>query len=328
MHCKALQISGGKFKDLSITSYGTSELFSINNLIIIFHDIAGNISISKLKITRTKLLGTIQKDTDFSLKNIEFTHFGMDNLFNNGKARFFDFLPITNEQEISSIFITNSNLAKADFFGIPMNKVGRLQIRNSYLIDCTFVNIIWKDNFDLVMDGADPAVLLDRKEMFRQLKYSYSKQGDSFLEHRFHSLEMNIYRRYLKKKRSTFSDKNRYGKWRWERQTSIILWFSSWSSNYGQSFKAPLLILLIAGSILFPIMLISGFLKDFQSGLHFNFSWQSISTTIGHFCNFLNPLRRYDTMDINAGLLIDFLMRIIASYCIYNFIRATRRFVK
>lgn len=327
-NCNELYITGGKFTNLSINSYGHSELFTINDLVILNQGIPGNISISRMNIVSTNLWGNIHKDAELSFKNISFTHMKIEGLFNNGKLRFFDLVPVEIATQKPSLFIMNSNLSKTELFSIPINKVSRFELSNSFLIDCTFVNVTWPDEFNAVMKGAHYSALLDRKEMLRQLKYSYSKQGDSVMEHKFHGLEMDIYRQYLKQKRRTLKVIGKYSKWRIDRQTSIILWFSSWTSNYGQSFKAPLYTLLAAGIVLFSGMVICGFIKDLQGGFHFNYSWQSISATIGHFVSFINPLRKYDSQEVNIGVLIDFVMRIIASYCIYNFVRATRRFVK
>ncbi|SHN35677.1 hypothetical protein [Chitinophaga sp. CF418] len=328
MNCNEVYITGGKFTNFAINSFGHSDLFSINDLVILSQGISGNISISRMNIASTNLWGNIHKDAELSFKNISFTHLKIEGLFNNGKLRFFDLVPVKRNTAKPSLFIMNSNLSKTDFFSLPIDKLERFEMYNSFFIDCTFVNVTWPAEFDTAMDGAHYSALLDRKEMFRQLKYSYSKQGDSVIEHKFHGLEMDIYREYLKRKRRDLKDIGNYSKWRTDRQTSIILWFSSWSSNYGQSFKAPLYTLLAAGVVLFAVMVTCGFIQGFQAGFHFDFSWPQISTTAGHFFSFINPLRKYEGQELNIGVLLDSVMRIIASYCIYNFIRATRRFVK
>jgi len=137
---------------------------------------------------------------------------------------------------------------------------------------------------------------------------------------------MDKYIEYLKEvlKSEDVTDRGRYWK---QQQTLIVLQLSSWTSDFGQSLWRPISTIFVIGMPLFIVTIMCGGLDGYY------FSWcntsvKSIMNTFPGFLNFINPLRRYDATDVSWGLLSDFLMRIISSYCIFNFVRATRRFVK
>lgn len=326
----SLNIWRGTFEDLHIHSnfLVNERLINVDKIFLRLSQIKGRVFLEELNCQEFFMKGNIESNAEISIKSINFNIFAVENLFNSGKLRLFDLGPLMSDNSSSLVHMTNSNFGKAEFFDCDFSRTASVIMKNCFFIDTLFVKVIWPDRLQMKEGKNDPLNLLDLKENYRQLKYSYSKQGDSVLEHKFHALEMDTYRTYLRKKRKTKNGIGWLRQWKFHRQTSIILWFSSWSSDYGQSFKRPLYTLLGTGLLLFPVMVYFGFIKALMPGYNLNFTWPGISATIGHYLNFINPLRRYDTMDINAGLLLDFVMRIIASYCIYNFIRATRRFVK
>lgn len=325
-----ISIISGKFNNFHVHSnlLVNDQMIFVDKLFLGLSKIEGTLLLEEFSCKQIYLKGNIESKTEINLKSLYCNNFEVANLFNNGKLRIFDLNSFEYDNRQSLILLRNSNFGKAEFFDCDFSRTGNVIIKNCFFVETLFVKVIWQDQLQLEQRQDDPLNLLDLKETYRQLKYSYSKQGDAVLEHKFHALEMDTYRQYLRQKRISNNSLNKYNQWRQDRQTSIILWFSSWSSQYGQSFKAPIYTLLGAGIILFPVMVTCGFFNAFSQGIHFDFTKARISATIGHFLNFINPLRRYDTQEINIGLILDFIMRIIASYCIYNFIRATRRFVK
>ncbi|MBW8687253.1 hypothetical protein [Chitinophaga rhizophila] len=323
-----VKIEKGNYTDLSIYNPGEypDPLRSIDNLSIDFKLITGNVRIEGYSIRNLKLTGTVNKDTELLMKEMFFSKIKFENLYCNGKIRIFDL--IASARLSPGLEITNSNLGKMDIVNVNLRSVYALSIKSSYLVECTFVNVTWPDSFFNVYENTLESILLDNKETFRQLKYAYSKQGDSVMEHKFHGVELDAYRFYLKAKRREMKPpyNSKFERWKKHRQTSIILLLSKITSNYGQSFAAPLVTILVTGVPLFVLMVAFNKIPPLKLG--FNFSLGNISTTVAHWLNFINPLRRYDNQDVNGGLIFDFVMRIISSFCIYNFIRATRRFVK
>lgn len=324
-----ISIWSGTFNDLRIFSGLVKDNFiHIGKVFLKLSQIEGRVLCEEFICERFYMKGNIQVNGEIIIRSLFFNSFEADDLFNSGKLRLFDLTPLVIENRSPLMMLANSNFGKAEFFDCDFSNNIRVFIKNCFLVETLFVKVLWPDQLQMEERQNDHLNLLDLKETYRQLKYSYSKQGDSVFEHKFHALELDTYRTYLREKRKVITDTGWIRKWIYYRQTSIILWFSSWSSDYGQSFKRPFLTLLCTGFLLFPVMVYFGFIKALMPGLHFSFTLADISATIGHFLDFINPLRKYDTMDINAGLLLDFVMRIVASYCIYNFIRATRRFVK
>jgi hypothetical protein len=155
------------------------------------------------------------------------------------------------------------------------------------------------------------------RETYRQLKYAYYKQGDTVMEHQFHALEMKVYAIRLL----------REGEWctRKGMQTFLILLLSWGTSDFGQSIIRPLLTVLFLGVLLFTLFVYQGGAAHLQIG-HFN--WSTAWGTFPDVVNFMNPLRRPSGDLKEWPIVTDVLMRIISSYCIFNIVRATRRFVK
>ena len=107
--------------------------------------------------------------------------------------------------------------------------------------------------------------------------------------------------------------------------TKIILYLSFLTSNYGQSLRRPILTLILINGILFSILNINlnfGFMP--RRLIHI----ADIENTIAKFLWFMNPLHRNDPELKGLPLIIDIFIRMISSYCIYNIIRASRRFIK
>jgi hypothetical protein len=307
MDCYQLDITGGNYKSINLLrTIDRERNVTIDELFIDFRGLIGMIWINNVNIIQATFVGIIGKDTELLIQHSSFYNVLFRNLTNVGKIKLFSILAEKTSAQSATLSVVNANMSRAEFVNLDLSHILMPQISNSYLIDYIFVNVIWPKEIVKVGHSNNPKTWLNVKETYRQLKYSYSKQGDSVMEHRFHLMEMESYRRYLKLHRGSVKTNGIYYRWRKDRQTSIILWFSFWSSDYGQSFKAPVLTLLGAGLMLFPIMLFCGFFKDFSAGFHPDLSLKQVSLTIGHFLNFINPLRRYDMMDINVGLLLDY----------------------
>jgi hypothetical protein len=245
-------------------------------------------------------------------------------------------LRISNKK--SHFIVTESNLGKAEFFQFDFASYSEVNIINSILIECLFVNTTWSNNittfFGDQMDNylKDRIInknrlntlftkkviyketkqqLKDKREVFKQIKYALSKQGDQINEQMFHAFEMNTYNRVLEWKSKSIS-------------TKIILYLSSITSQYGQSLLRPILFLIIANSILITL-LTSYYHNNFI--LLSEFSTHAIISNISTFLWFSNPFHKADSLE-GIPLIIDISVRIISSYSIYNIIRATRRFIK
>lgn len=340
-----ISIENTSCKQMKIASAITPEnvLLLIKTLHFKVSDFDGTAQIEAAKIGDFCIEGVIKRDSDVVLMRSSFNSISISNLTNTGRLKLFDLHPYIHGR-LPSFQIFNSNLGKSEFSNINLVGVSLVKIFNTTLIECIFVNFTWPQKISMHSEPIRPAgddVLIKKwkvkyeseayaymnlRDTYRQIKFAYSKQGDFINEHTFHALEMTTYMRCLRKMRKA---RNRifFIRWFYFRSTSLILWFSKMTSNYGQSILAPLLTLAIFGSIAFWGMIKCNFIQGF-SPTNFFFNHKSIELTMAEFLWFINPLRRLDVGEVNGGLIIDIAMRIITSYCLYNFIRASRRFVK
>ncbi len=239
----------------------------------------------------------------------------------------------------TSHFMSNeSNLGKAEFFQFDFSSFDEVNFINSVLNDCLFVNTTWKNNITTFagyqMDNylkdrgeiksnhfeigkslhykPSRQQLQDKKDVYRQLKYALNKQGDSINEQQFHIMEMNTYNKLL-----NFTP----GNW----STKTILFLSRIGSNYGQSLLRPIAFLVIVNGVLFTLYELSakGAALPNIDGLLLH-----PINELAKFIWFLNPFRKEQPDVTSMALIIDIIMRIVSSYCIYNIIRASRRFIK
>lgn len=325
-----LFISGSTITTIEI---GGKDQSKVKELSILHNNILSKLQIANCRIERLSL-SRLAEDTE--VFNCTINSVILQKVRNKGDLKFQNCkaYPLKN---MKSHFIANeSNLGKAEFFQFDFSSFNEVNLVNSLLIDCLFVNTTWSDNINCFSgDQMDNYLndrvtykpfgklsskvfyretkqqLRDKREVYRQIKYALGKQGDIVNEQMFHAMEMNTYNRILNPNSKNFA-------------TKIILWLSYISSNYGQSLTRPLLFLIVVNSILFSLL-------NFSNGLSFiPFSKITIADTLNTVANFfwyLNPFHKSEELK-GLPLIIDIFIRIVSSYSIYNIIRATRRFIK
>lgn len=152
-----------------------------------------------------------------------------------------------------------------------------------------------------------------QRETYRQLKFALGKQGDVINEQKFHTLEMRAYDNSLPLSADFW--------------TVFIIKFSFWFSDFGQSFIRPLNALLIGQFLLMLLFINAGGIKDVTLSLG-NSNIQGFQMALEKYFFLVNPLRKIDENQSWALVVVDLIMRIWASYMLYNIVRATRRFIK
>ena len=320
-----IYVKSGIFEKLDFhgTKLSRGQYFSLQKLNISFTKVSGLIIVQQYRIKKQLYFtGEIAKETRIQLREIRTNSMRIWSLFNTGQFRVWDVLFEPTAQKKASFIAKDSDLGKMTFFDVDFKMASTVSIKNCYLIDLTFVNVTWPSDFGPVIGNEDAPGCLDLKETYRQLKHSYSKQGDSILEHKFHALEMHAHIKCLMSSLGSLTFENSLK----NISSLLILCLSRWTSNFGLSISRPLIIMTLFCGVLFSCLVSLSYFPGLLP--EFNLSFDSIMITLANFINFLNPLRRLDTKPITAGLTLDVISRIIVSYCIYNFIRATRRFVK
>lgn len=315
-----LEIHETNFNILSIYSQNLDDPCSISDLQINFRNVTGVIDIERIFLGTLTFRNTLNSKTEVQLRMTYIEKIAFQEFFNNGRLKLFQLIPIQDTKPI--MLCESSNLGKAEFASIPFDKFHAVSFCDSSILECSFVNVTWGRMRENIRREKDKDRLHDYRDSYRQLKQSYSKQGDSINEGKFHALEMHAYLKYLttnsslRLKRETFSNLS----------TIIVLFFSRVTSNFGLSISRPLITISILCGILFSIMVSQNQIHGLVFDL--NLSPERCFTTIASFLHFVNPIRRINALEVNKFLPLDILSRIIMSYSIYNFIRATRRFVK
>jgi len=250
-------------------------------------------------------------DAELILANSYLEKVKIENFRNAGSLKFLNCQ--SRKSKDSSILINQSNLGKAEFFNVT----------NSVLFECIFINCSWaKRNLISRVEHFSPAlgvpeettdeVLAENlKDVFKQVKTSFARQGDYVQEQFFHGLEMNAYYKSLSFKGAFW--------------TKIILRLSFWTSDYGQSFIRPLLLIIVVNSFIFFGMFL------LHATEYSSYDLRNLSNyfnTAASVLNFMNPLHKIKDNLTGLPFVLDTTGRIISSYLIYNMIRSTRRFVK
>jgi len=341
--CDQCVLAGGSFEELQfiITEKG------IANLHITANDLNGVIKIlGANSFINNVLVRNFSNKLVLSLEDLHVNKINILDYRNESGLRLSNIIA----QGVNSEFTLNkSYLGKSEFYLIDFTKFDLVNIVDSHIVDSIFVNITWTKKIDafqgqLEEESENQKILKNKitvlqtnayknirqknelkndrevlryfskkRETLRQLKYALSKQGDTINEQKFHALEMTSYNYTLS--------------WRRNFWTKFIIWFSHTFSDFGQSISKPLFGLLIGHFVLFSTLVLCGVLAP----LHFSIRY---STTEGFWRGFnqyfvlINPFRKSDETFQGGFIIIDLIMRIWASYMVYNIIRASRRFIK
>lgn len=341
-----ININGGSFLELRIGYWGNAL---INHLHFDFRKVTGQIFVTGSS-TKIDELFLSQSSTDLSLtiEDLSVNYLGIYR-FRNDKSFTISNIKALNGINESEFAISESFLGKCEFYSIDFNHFKKLYLRDVHLVDCLFMGITWNFNIQSfhgrrVFRSQEEKILEEKiikidndkgddnlpfeeikteapvlnyykknREVFRQLKFAYSKQGDAINEQKFHSKEMLAYNRSL-----TLET---------EPVTKIIIKLSYWFSDFGQSIGRPIFSLAL-GHLILLLILIS--CDEFKS-LSINFSEfnsAGFTTATYYYFYFINPLHKSDDYFKSVNIVIDILMRIWSSYMIYNIVRASRRFIK
>lgn len=297
-----------------------SEISKIKNIVVI------NISCSYLTISG-HFKGNEISISKVSLASLEFINF-----LNEGRLRIQD-IERNYDSRVAKpslviiygavkapegFVIFESDMGRSEFQNIDLTKFEKVFIKRSLISDCIFVNLVWPNHISVEgFDTRNPNKQeqyqqrnREKNEIYKQIKYALYKRGDFVGEQHFHGREMNSLFNILS--------------WKGNFSTKLIILLSKVTSNYGQSLFLPLLSLIIINGLLFAFFCASGNF-DFFVGKNIA---DKVTNVIAEFIRINNPLHKNDPELTRLPFIIDMCIRIVSSYSIYNFIRATRRFVK
>lgn len=315
-----VEITNSTFKKFSIFnehdrkgSIDTVQIVNLNNT-------SGDLSVSGIEINVLYIAGN-NLSKKYEVSGVKANVINLSYFKNLGELNFYG---VKSLRKDSSVFqIVGSNLGKAEFYSTDFSSFNYFTIVDSFIAECLFINCNWNRkirgvllfNYRSIVHKNIPIKKTEHvkiKEAYRQLKLSMSKHNDKIQETAFYSKEMNVHNSLLKWNVNTFWDK-------------LILYFSRYTSNYGQSFGKPFFFLFLFHLILFMIAIIAGGFDKIH------FTWQpnaeGFKIAFEKFFIYINPLRKLETSFSGYLIVVDLLMRVSASFLIYNILRSTRRFI-
>lgn len=212
----------------------------------------------------------------------------------------FSFKKVDPPDNISIIEIINSDLGNTQFIGCDLDFFDEFEFENSKMLNVFLADTVLPEARFINQDGNDENE--QRKLAFSQFKKIYENQGDTVRANKYRAEELKIYQKQI----TLWSN---FDTW-------LVLGLSNITSNFGQSIWRPLVSLIVVHYILFSIAYWSGSLtiEEGQS------QWYYYIIT-------MSPIHSFDLFVKDGRIIIDVLMRAWSSYMIYNFIRASRRFI-
>lgn len=324
-----------KFMDVEM-SEKAKNLPVIHQLYINLDGVSGQFIFKpQIEIKSLTLRGFLKNDTILQFINSKLSWVDIHGVTNQGLLKIQDCEADPNST--TAFLIETSDLGKAEFINLDLSAFTNVIFQVVNLTSSVFNNVQWPKFIQTPKNVFPPGRSVSQvqnrikrlsrypetfgdtswesqRETNRQLKHAMAKQGDTINEQHFHMLEMNAYAKTLK-------GTNKRG-------TRLILQLSNFTSSYGQSIWKPFWQLIVAQFIL---MLLAIAFHSFPD-LRFSYkhaSWAGFNKAAYYFFYYINPLHR-PIAEVFMGwtIIINLLMRIIASYMIYNFVRASRRFLK
>lgn len=340
-----IKIDGGEYDDLNIGYWGGAKFKSIS---LNLRKLKGHVNINGDQTQIQKLmLMNFAPDVSVIIEDVFVNQLSIHRFKNEKGFRLINVRGLSH-LEPTEFSIYSSSLGKAEMYSLDFNSFAHFYIVDSQLTDCSFVNVKWK--FDIkAFKGRDigkteqenllfeKIMLIEQnnfknndiieelkhevevkeyysklRENYRQLRYALSKQGDSINEQKFHSKEMLAYNK-------TLSIEENLG-------TKLIVKLSYWFSDFGQSIARPFLALIIGHWVLLIVLIYFNGIPNISISV-FNGNIEGFKNGLNNYLKLINPLRKADDI-VDCTIIIDIMMRIWASYMLYNIIRATRRFIK
>lgn len=305
----------------------------------------GNITFEHTDIYELSISGT-NTAASISFRNGAFKTVRLDYLINQGKLYFADIECL--DRNGSSLSIAKTSLGSAILLNVNLLHFESVIIKHSHLTDMIFTDVKWFNlnqlnpratftdeiNVDLIYhfkkkksDFRGWALIKTNKEVYRQLKYTALKLGDSVQSLVFQGQEMKLY-------------KDELDFYRWDRLSTgnkAMMWLNQ-SNDYGNAWLKPVLILLALNLGFYGVITI------LQSGEYYLLpscnkvdivrTWQLLSTHFDAYWYLLNPIRKLNDLYADKKVFSswtvfwDYFDRIIVSYFIFQVVSAFRKYTK
>lgn len=321
--------------------------------------LSGNITFTQLDIGYLKLYG-YNSLANLAFRNIDCHMVDFDGLINESGLILSDFQAATTwpnfEKDVeiskSQFKISDSNLGRAQLLRTNFGSFDRFEFHNVIFLDIYTSMVEWPSFKQIDADEVYKlekeikevkrsrdiskhlrlkaeliTLLIAKKEIYRQLKLAYQRQGDLPQSHLFQQGEMKYYLKILAYERP-------------RKYSEYLILLSNWTNNFGQSWLRALGLLFVCSFVCysFVAILTSDRLDQSQPLDSWNDFYQNILTIVYYdikkWIVILNPAHYLkDIHDEVKSLsfwvyLCDFISRIVVSYFIFQVISAFRKFSK
>lgn len=324
----------GSLKHIYISSAKFDEQFIVNGNDALICDLTIDFSqqlVGALYFNSCNFLKTKLSRCNYH-GNVVFNHCNFNNLsfdfFDNYST--FSIISAKALGENSEITIHHSNLGKTQFFNTFFNTFENINIYNSVLIDIITANVKWFSDKNLNSKTIETSPdYTQKKEIYRQIKFALERQGDRISSLKFKALEMNAYKKEL------------FAQVKWYKRifngNRFVLWVGK-TNDFGQNWIKPILFAIGFG-ILFHLLIVIG-ISDKLSYFpnlekeSFSITWNEYYNNLNALPQLMNPahiLKRIFPNTINIGFTVyclDYLLKIITAFFIFQVISAFRKYMK
>jgi len=141
-NAKRMEFFETNFSILSISNSGLGQQSTITDLFIDFRNNKGLIDITRIRVNKLTLKSTLGKDMELLLHDVLVQNLVFDDFLNNGRVKLFNLKPIPDTE--TEFLCKNSNLGKAEIANVPFNRIKKVNISASSILECSFINVIWQ----------------------------------------------------------------------------------------------------------------------------------------------------------------------------------------
>lgn len=321
---KNIYLSGGKFNNQFIVN-GFSTV--IDDLRFNFsQQLNGSLYFNSCNILKATLTGD-NYEGNVVFNHCNFNNLNFDYFYNYSTC---SLISTKSFGKDSIITIQHSNLGKTHFFNTFFDSFEKINIYNSILTDIISANVKWFDDKKLNLRAKETLPdYVQKKEIYRQLKFALRRQGNIISSLKFKALEMKSYKKELfdgVKWYSRIFNVNRF----------ILL--AGQTNDYGQNWFKPIIFAFSFG-LIFYFLIVNG-LSDKLSYAP-NINCRSIVTTYEEYLNnisafpqLMNPahvLKRIfpNVSNVSVGIyFLDYFMKITIAFFIFQVVSAFRKYMK
>jgi len=254
----------------------------------------GRVRFASLKIQDFVLKGVFELEDSLELYKLDLQKLSIREVKNRGEIIIEESHPKQPDNESRLSFI-ESSLGVFSLINMELNLFKVFHVTKCNLLGIGTDFVLWPKDVESETEHG-------RLIAYRQLKMLAREEGNRPDELNFTAKEKGVYLQILKTAKGSLRDR-------------FILWTSSWSNKFGQSWATPIVWLFVFN---FPIYI----LVTLLSGI-------CICDHLGEFFSFLIPTHKIDFLGQSItgwALVFDFASRIISSYFYYQIITGFRKY--